>query len=303
MKKNILKAFAAAVIAIVAVACDTDVEKATYTPSDNSGVSFRASVFYNTEIETGDVVEIEIDRAVADGALTVPISYIETSGSGVTAPSSVTFADGEYSTTIVMDVSAMVPGTSYKGTLAITDASLYDENISISSISVTLQMVYTWSLLGTGEWFDYFFNYSGSDDLDIIDVQVYKAEGFNHYRVYDPWPASKVSASWGTDLSGSGAAYFDFDIDDDGYVTFDDPLSTGWTYDYYGAEITLLMPSSWSSSYAAYDAYCCTLEGGDIVRFYWYHYMSGVGGWRGYYSVLALPSYSGNFLSWVNANY
>ena len=290
-------AFAAIAFAAVIASCDTDAEKSTYVPSDNAGVTFRATIFYNTEVETGDVVEIELDRAVADGALTVPLSYTETSGEGVTAPSSVTFADGEYSTSITMDVSAMVPGTAYKGTLEITDSSLYDENVSISSISVTLQMVYTWNDYGTCQFYDYWMF---STDY-IVECEIQKAEGFEHYRVFDPWPSDYMSAcGWDGYVSGSGSDYFDFDIDDDGYVTYD-VIHTGWTYDYYGYEMAYYLPSSYKSNYAAYDAYN-GLMSNNVIQFYWFVTLYGYGYWGIYPAYLAMPDCTIDFQAWLVAN-
>ena len=212
--KKIFKSIFILSIAALFASCNVDNIGTLYElENGQSGVSFMKTLAGDTEVDAKTTsFTIPVARAVADGALTVNLAT--TLPAGVKVPSSVTFNAGEYQTDIVLDISNMEVGKSYKGTVSFADKSQYDENTSISSINVTLAKAYTWAKYGTGT-----YHYNGDDCFfggDDPGLEIFKADGFDVYYI----------THWGAD------ATFNFSIQD-GYVIVEDG-PTAYTHSSYG---------------------------------------------------------------------
>ncbi|MCR4825094.1 MAG: hypothetical protein K5849_07050 [Bacteroidales bacterium] len=242
--KNIFKSiFVLGAAAALAVSCNVDNIGTTFENSENNaGVSFLQSTISNTEISaTQTSFDITLGRRNSDGSLTVSLESSLPSTIGV--PSSVTFAAGEASATITLDLSAMVVGTAYKGSIAIVSDETDD--LSKSEVNCVFQKAYTWEQIGTGT---YTYNpdclFSGSDP----GLPIYKAVGLPVYKI----------ANWcyGVD--------FLFTLNSDNTTTVHDQY-IGYTHSTYGkiyiddvndyAGSTAFPSGEWDSSSKTYTFY------------------------------------------------
>ena len=283
-------------------ACDTSDPRPTYVP-DHDGVSFLQSSISDTEIDaSAETWSFDIARAKADSDLTVGLTVSDALQDFV--PSSVTFAAGEYKTQVTVDVSGLEIGTNISGTVSLTEGQdCYDPNTAITSVSLSLQKAYNWVSLGTGQWFDYFFSY------DIADVEVYQAEGFDIYRVYDPWPTSDVldEDNWGGYLeAGSVPSYLDFTVNDDDSISWGNTtysgysaVATGYSYTAAGyGEIYFFPPTALGLTG---DSYVDSTADGTVFVITWAPYIPSDGIWWGMTTSawLALPDYTGDFEAYL----
>ena len=152
----------------------------------------------------------------------------------------------------------MEVGKSYKGSVSLADESQYDANTSISSISVTLAKAYTWVSLGKGQFYDGLALQPSEEDLGIIDVEILQADGFNRWRLMNPFPKDKLIAAWAPDyVTYTPDSMIEFFLKDDGTIGFTNQvIKTGLTYVDLGEScyIYYYVPSAYSSQLAADDA-------------------------------------------------
>jgi len=275
-------------VVLLFTACNTEVQKAIYEPTGD-GVSFLSTVYVDTEVPASNsTIDITIARETADAALTVNLS--NTFPEGIACPSAVTFNAGEYATNVTLDVSAMSVGVTKKGTISIT-SDVCDANHDIASVTCTIAKAYTWNSLGTG------FFYEGFLEGFLGEVEVKKAEGYDRYRIMDPYAISAES-------DGSNPAYIEFWVTNaDGNVQWN-TFKTGYDYSGSGDYIKGYWPSELNTKYASKEAYSGFYEK-DIVVFYPCWYMDNLGGWASsYYPIaLCLPGRTeAQFISWIEEN-
>lgn len=259
--KNIFKSiFVLGIVGLSVVACNVDAVGTRYDLAGKSGVSFPKSLAGDTEVNAkASTFSIPIVRGTADGPLTVSLS--STMPEGVNVPSSVTFNAGEYEAEVLLDITDMEVGKTYKGAVKLADETQFDKNTAISSINVTLAKAYTWIDLGKGQLFDQLALQVSATDLGIIDVTVMQAEGFNRWRIMEPFPKAQLVKAWGEDyVTYAPTSVIEFYSDADGNISFTSlPIKTGLTYVDLAenAYIYYYMPSDYSSNYADVDADNC----------------------------------------------
>lgn len=256
--KKIFKGIFILSIAGLFASCNVDNIGTIYElENGQSGVSFTKTLAGDTEVDAkATSFTIPIARAVADGPLTVSLS--SSLPEGVTVPASVTFNAGEYQTDITLDISAMEVGKSYKGAVMLADPSQYDSNTSISAINVTLAKAYTWVSIGKGQFYDGLALQPSEDDLGIIQVEMLQADGFNRWRILNPFPKDKLIAAWAPQyVTYTPDSVIEFFLKDDGTIGFTNQvIKTGLTYVDLGEScyIYYYVPSAYSSQLAADDA-------------------------------------------------
>ena len=90
-------------------------------------------------------------------------------------------------------------------------------------MSITLAKDYTWIEIGEGQWFDQFLLMS-STSANIQKVRVAKADGFDIYRIYEPYPEEVVTATWSdpnNDMTPDNVIeYIEFSVDGNGLVSW-----------------------------------------------------------------------------------
>lgn len=225
--KKIFRTICAAAVALAALAsCDQENIKSIYSPEQENEVSFAAGVYTNTNLPiTADTVNIVITRSNANGALTVPLS--NTMPAGITVPSTVEFADGEYQANVVIGLELQV-ATPYKGTISISDETLYNPNVSLyPSISVSLQADYTWVSLGEGEFKDCFFS-------EPVPVEIIWASDspIRRYRVMNPYAdlTDALVEMFGSAKGSKSTNALEFTVDENGNVAWDGCWYNGVLY-------------------------------------------------------------------------
>ncbi len=268
------------VCALAAAACNSDNIGTTYS-GENEVATFAQSIIKDSEVDI-EATEyfVPVRRQTNTGELTVNLTANPYQGKIKAPVTSVTFADGEYETTLKIDVTDIVLGET--DTLGLKLTNCLDKHISVDSCAVILARGYTWVSLGEGQWYDAFI------DAAVTPVQVSKADGFEVYRVYAPYPQDvlveagyETSGAWG--CGGAACEYIEFSVDGEGYIAWQ---TWSTTIDYSGNGNTI---------YAYYvptvDPKCYgILTEDNVAVFYPYYYIPGVGGWGVVaYCALSLP--------------
>lgn len=281
--KKIIKSFAVFSFALLAVSCNTDFVGTVY---DGQGSpTFAQAVINNVEIPSSETTYfIPINRSSLESAQTVSIEA--TLPEGITCPTSVEFAPGAYTTNLVLDISKMEIGESYTGTIKLAGLTDEQKNIATSTINFKLAKAYTWNSLGTGFFFDGFW------EGFISECEILKADGFERYRVMNPYSAAEEKG---------GPAIFEFwVINEDGNVKFD-TFTTPFDYSGEGDFIKGYWPSSYSEKYAGMEASSGFYDK-DIAVLFPCWYVDDVGGWPGkYYPIsICLPGKSEDeYIDWL----
>ena len=299
---------------IFAVSCNLDQVSEIYVP-ENDEPNMLYSVFNELELEASlETIAIPLSRAKSEKELTVDLDIllpagITTTGTAGTPDekgntlykSVATFAAGSPTTNVVLDISAMEVGSQYAGKISFADSTQVNVNTATFSCSFKLAKAYTWTSLGEGEWFDQLALMS-SDSYGIQKVEVLKAEGYERYRIMNPYAnTDQLTAARGAEcVGGAKSSYIEFWVLEDGsHVTWD-----GWWYPgllYEGketAEIKGYYPSSLNASLAAEDAKSKFLDE-KVVGLYPYYYIDGMGGFGTKLCALSLPG-GPDLEAWLN---
>ncbi len=302
MKRIIKTYFGIAVSLMFAVSCNMDNEGVIYTPDGtDAAVTFLSSVSNNTEIEAkATTYDILVARSKSKEAVTVKIKG--ELPEGVKAPESITFAAGQSETNLSLDISAMAVGKTYKGKVSFADENEYNSKISISSVTVTLAKAYTWLSIGEGEFYDGLALQPSNEDLGIVKVEVLKADGFNRWRIMNPYPKANVIAAWDESSYVGGAnEYIEFYTLDEaaGTIKFDQKIYCGINYNSMG-KVVYMFPSSYNAGYAKEDVKNTFIDA-NHVQFYVPMVIEGTTSWFGFGSLyLGMPG-SGDLETWLLA--
>ena len=222
---------------------------------------------------------------------------------GITAPATISFEKGKSETMLSLDISKMEIGKTYKGTVTFADETEYNGKIAITSNAFTLAKAYTWTSIGTGEWFDGLALQISDTDLNIVKVDVLKAEGFNRWRIMNPYPKDKVVLAWDEDSFVGGANdYIEFYTLDEakGTIKFDQKIYCGLNYNKMG-KIVYTYPSSYSATHAEKDADNKFVDA-QHVQFYVPRLIDGTSSWFNFgYMYLGMPG-SGDLAKWLAEN-
>ena len=267
-------------MAIVAAAlftsCNKDVEGAIYSNQSNAGVSFTASTLSAVEVPASNpVFDVEIVRGntvgAATGTLTASLVANKAGVPGVTV-SSFSFADGQNSTTVSVNISPLEVGVAGSLTLTIADA---DASVGgVKSATMKVSKAYEWKSLGKGQFYDNFFGMTSQPEI-------LKAEGFDRYRVIEPCEDFRAEAIAGGDTwaAASSAPFIELWVED-GLVFWEDWF-TGQNYD--GDKTQPIMachPSGWSSMSTADFWQHSKFLDEKTIQLAPYYYIDGVGGWN-----------------------
>lgn len=313
MKNTVKTIFGLAALALVAAGCNVTDPRPTYVP-EGDGVTFLQTAVSATSLVSGTTsYSIDLARSSADEALTVNLTgsiYASTDpetdlAADFKMPESVTFEPGEYLAKITLDVSKMEVGVTYSGTISLSEGQeCFNPNTATTSTAVRLAMDYNWVELGEAQWYDGFMLAVSNDNMNIQKCRMTKAEGFEIYRLYNPWPAAEVAEAWGDAMSATNDVpeYLQFTINEDGSIDWrNDVLVYGGQYE-FAAVNTGYQYADWND-YVWYtsptEVFGQPDETGVIMEnllcFSYGVFSNGSGG-SGYVSssYLALPAFEGN---------
>lgn len=263
--------------ALAAVACNSDNIGAKYSGKDGVA-TFPNSILKDSEVQSkATEYYVPVRRQTSSGELTVNVAANPYSGKIKAPVTSVKFADGEFETKLKIDITDIVIGETDTLGLKLTDCT---DRLSIDTCAVILARGYTWTPIGEGQWYDSFV------ETIITTVNVSKADGFDIYRVYSPYPKDameeaeyETSGAWG--CGGDECDYIEFSVAADGSLSWKD-WSTTIDYDGNGNTIyAMYLPDK--------DPKC----GGEMLKdnvalFYPYYYIPGLGGGFGVAGFCAL---------------
>ncbi len=259
--------------------CNKDNEGAIYSNQGNAGVSFTASTLATVEVPASNpVFDVEIVRGNTVGAATGNLTATLKSGDEVIPGATVSafnFADGQNSTTVSVNIAPLAVGVAGTITLTIDDADASIGGVKTATMKVS--KAYEWKLLGVGEFADNWLGYSS-------DVEIYKAEGFDRYRVIAPYAeyvtSEQAVADWGADWLAPTTSVNQLDIWIEDGLAFYENFPLGINYDGDKAQpIYGCHPSGWSSmqdpSFWAHN-----MMGDGYIQLAPYYYIDGLGGWN-----------------------
>lgn len=313
MKNTVKTIFGLAALALVAAGCNVTDPRPTYVP-EGDGVTFLQTAVSATSLVSGTTsYSIDLARSSADEALTVNLTgsiYASTDpetdlAADFKMPESVTFEPGEYLAKITLDVSKMEVGVTYSGTISLSEGQeCFNPNTATTSTAVRLAMDYNWVELGEAQWYDGFMLAVSNDNLNIQRCRMTKAEGFEIYRLYNPWPAAEVAEAWGDAMSATNDVpeYLQFTINEDGSIDWRNDVlvyggqlefaavNTGYQYADWNDYVWYTSPTE---VFGQPDETGVIME--NLLRFSYGVFSNGSGG-SGYVSssYLALPAFEGN---------
>lgn len=250
------------------------------------GLSFQCATYTETLGPGANELVIPITRSVFTNEETVNLTFTpgKNCPTDITVPSSVTFPAGSNTADIVVKIANATPPYTYAGTIEFSGEASYS---GIAAITLNCPVSYTWTSLGTGGFID---TWVMDNAEDMYEVEILKAEGFNRWRVLNPYKeyyATIGPASWEDWIASSGPAYVEFWENETGGLSFNS-YATGLNYE--------------ATAGQAIGAYCWTeFSGYTGENDMWYkpgyailspiYYIMGVGGFgqQPYAVQIALP--------------
>ena len=262
--------------------CNKDNEGAIYNDQSSAGLSFTASTLQTVAVPASNpVFDVALIRGNVANAVTGKITAELTVGkeavAGVTV-SDYSFAAGENSTTVKVDISPLEVGQ--QGTLKLT---ISDSDLSaggIASATIKCSKAYEWKSLGTGSYTDSWT--TGSDanpDGVTVNVEIMKTDGFDRYRIMNPYKeylaSAQGAADWGDWIAASSPDFVEF-YTQDGIIYYDD-FFIGLNYEGDKAQpIYACHPSGWSSLSSDHNKWIDD----KTAQFAPYYYIEDLGGWN-----------------------
>ena len=188
-------------VAMLFSACDQDNMGATYTYT-TQGVSFGTTNQGTWSLPSDYTTQstgIEVLRSESNGAASIGLAGVLSNGNplpaGIQIPSTVEFADGEFTAIVPITVdNTLANGGTYQVVLMLDDAQATDDVQSMTQTVVTIFRDYSFTSLGKGHYSSWFFGYDDNKDNIVdraqeFDVEVQKADQVNMYQAVDLYEA------------------------------------------------------------------------------------------------------------------
>lgn len=265
--KRLFKILAIAVAgAAVLSSCSKDQVTATYSPMEgDGGYSFGAPSTLNFEFSSEKpVMSIDVYRATTEGTATVQVSSTQMLGdqavSVLDVPTELSFEDGSGKAVLQIGYNESIqPATNYSITVTLANVTPGGNQ----SVSFTASLAYTWVSLGTedspyGQLYDNLAYgvdldgdgyLTGPEEFNLQDVEVLKADGYDRWRIINPWGNREgIATSWGSsavlsEYSQMWEFYIRTDIGNGSNVRWDGSVIPGILYESLGEQIVYQMPS------------------------------------------------------------
>lgn len=216
-------------------------------------------------------IKIALHRSDNSGAESVDVTFTPGQGcpSDITVESPVTFAAGSSTAEVTIHIADANPPYTYSGTLEFSGKASYS---GIAKCTLKMPVNYTWVSIGTGKFYDGFVM-----DDQMFDVEILQAEGFQRYRVMNPYKEfyeSGGAEDYGDMYGSNGSSYIEF------WQTSNDQLmfnawSTGLLYQ--GSKEQPINAYPWNALSSGVEGYDIWAEPGTALLSPIY-YIPGVGG-------------------------
>lgn len=260
---------------VLFASCDTDQEGAIYNEK-GYGLTFSAGTLLKVAVEPSNpTFTVELYRGNAAEACSGQLALSATIGKNELAGCTVSdysFAPGESKTAVTVNVEPLPVGYNLTVTLSIPD----EANIAIGGVGttkLTVQKEYNWTSLGTGTYTD---NWGWGI---TYNVEILKAEGFDRYRVVEPYTESMKNddGAWEDWLAPSACPYAEFyTVSENGTVSFD-PFFLGL---YYQADTSQPIYAYPADAFSGIDGSHSKWIDSKTIQLAPYYYIDGVGGWN-----------------------
>lgn len=193
MKRNIFSAAlllaAMTSLSLATTSCADDLPSSKYEPgaavdSSSPAVYFDSSASQAYEFNGDDLMQFDVTvkRLNTSGAVTVPITVTATAD-GVTAPESVSFADGESSTTFTVDCSGIPSKTTVSFSISVPEGMSTPYGAGTDVLDGTVIKLGDWALLADDV--EYRYENTSYDEIfeRTLDQKLYNLEGTNRFRL------------------------------------------------------------------------------------------------------------------------
>lgn len=247
-------AFALSLVAMTGLVSCSDKGYWDEAPAQN-GIAFEQPTL-NTSVNPGEsTIPVVLTRSQNTEETTIPVTFTpgKNCPATISVPSSVTFEAGSFEAVLDMVISNATPPQVYTGTLKFDGLASYSGS---TSCVFTIPVEYVWENIGTGKYFDQFIMPTADKNEitigDFKDVTIYKAEGFERYRVMEPYTAFLESeegqAEWeGWIFPDLLPDYVEFWQLEDGSLTWE-PFSVGLGYKGAKKDALVEFPGDYNST-------------------------------------------------------
>lgn len=207
------------------VACDEYEDTVVPSPTvaaDNPAARFVSTNATSYELDPAADLSFSLTvvRDNGSNAIEVPVNVITNTENGFVIPSSVSFAAGEDTTTLTIEMSESAPtGQALDFAIAFGEDYVNPYKSEYGSFYGEVSIL-VWVKYAVGTFESAFFEQSWTQEL-------YNAEGTNKYRFYDLYvPGYNFDFTW----DGDEELVPSYDTDGDGYYIF----ATGYNHPSYG---------------------------------------------------------------------
>lgn len=257
------------------------------------GLTFQCASYNETLAPGAAEIVIPVRRTITTGEETVNITFTPGAKcpSDITVPSQVKFEAGSNTAEIIINISNATPPNTYSGTLKFEGTPSY---AGISTLTLSCPVNYVWVSLGKGIFIDQ-WALATDDDVLETEVEIMQAEGFQRWRVMQPYTKGMTEdfGDWGDWRTGKYPAYIEFyEISSNGQTLLTwNAFNIGLNYKAVSSQpIGVYPPSALGQSMENCrwykPGYACLSP---------YYYNNGVGGWNttGDFGVIQIifPSY------------
>lgn len=210
------------------------------------GYSFEVDQYVGELTRGVNQISLTVARTIPTGSQTLNVTFTpgDDTPTDITVPATLTFADGSYTADLVINIADAQYLTTYSGTIKISGDPSY---AGTTEIALNCPVGFVWNKIGTGTFYDevimtLMFDLEG---INPYPVEILKADGFNRYRVLNPYVA--FYQTYGDELDWYGndsPEYIEFWENEDGTLSFNE-WYTGLNYDANKNYTILAMP--WDS--------------------------------------------------------
>ena len=196
--KYINKILSLFVIVLIATSCDPDAE--SYTPAEledgNQGICFAGNHTQTVEVEPGITsFDVTLTRVLADVAGTADVTVVNNEGNVFVCPSTVSFAAGEKTAKLTVEVPSAAVGVTYNLQLALSGDNVSKYSSGYHEISVNFAIL-KWESIGTGYYLDgTVSNFFGVDPALPLAVELGKTTTATSTRFRFDSPFAKVATA------------------------------------------------------------------------------------------------------------
>lgn len=250
------------------------------------GFSFSAANYAESLKPGPQEIKLTLNRSINSSDESVDVTFTPAQGcpDDITVESPVTFKAGSNSAEVVIRIANANPPYTYAGTLAFKGNASY---AGIAKCTLKMPVNYTWSSLGTGKFID---QWVMDGATAMYDVEILKADGFERYRVMEPYKqyysSPEATVAWENWIASSGPSYIEFW--EDGDLLMYNAWATGLNYQAVDGQSINAYP--WNALSSGVEGFDKWAEPGYAV-FSPIYYIPNVGGFgqQQYAVQIALP--------------